>query len=359
MKIVHLIQHLTTGGAEKLLVDLALLQSARHQVTVISQYPRLNTKNEERLDDAGIQTYYLNKQRGVDLKNLHQITALLEELSPDVVHTHMHAAIYAIPYYRKHKACAKIHTIHSVANMEMEKHHRIFQYYAYHHLGAVPVSICETVQETVLKEYKITESPIIYNGIDVARFTIPHREPEQFTVINVASFQPWKNQNLLLDAFLLLHRAHPDTRLVFAGDGVQRGAVEQRAKEMGLSSNVVTFLGVSNQVPQLLSESSVFVLCSTFEGMPLSVLEAFSAGLPVVATDVGGIHDVVKNGKTGYLVPSNDANALASRLCELCENRALRQQISGFNRKLAPRFDIQKMAESYEALYRRRLGDCP
>src|SRR5439155_20250706 len=128
---------------------------------------------------------------------------------------------------------------------------------------------------------------------------------------SVAMFRGSKGHAPLLDAFATVHARHPSARLLLVGDGIRRAWVEGLAKERGLA-DVVLFTGFRSDVPDLLRAMDCFVLASTrTEGVPQSLLQAFAAGVPVVATDVGGVPEVVIDGATGLLVKADSAADLA------------------------------------------------
>jgi glycosyltransferase involved in cell wall biosynthesis len=124
-----------------------------------------------------------------------------------------------------------------------------------------------------------------------------------------------KGVEVLLEALNAVRRTHPGARLLIAGDGEHREALERKAAELGLGPSAV-FLGRcgASRVRGLLADAAALVVPSTYEGMPLVVLEAMEAGLPVVASRVSGIPEVVEDGKTGWLVPPEDPDALAAAL---------------------------------------------
>jgi glycosyltransferase involved in cell wall biosynthesis len=156
-------------------------------------------------------------------------------------------------------------------------------------------------------------------GIDLAAFPFGRRALDVRATLgvgapvigSVAMFRGSKGHAELLAAFERLRARHPRASLLLVGDGVRRAAVEQRAREMGLGSSVV-FTGFRADVPALLAAMDCFVLASTrTEGVPQSVLQAFAAGVPVVARDTGGIPEVVSDGITGILVRDPAPEALA------------------------------------------------
>jgi glycosyltransferase involved in cell wall biosynthesis len=360
LKIVHIVQSLETGGAEKLLVDLSLNCKHDYDVTVISQYRENGYPYEKILRENDIKIVYLDKKKGFDINNLIDLTKSLKEIKPDIIHTHLHSAIYAIPYYFNNKKCAKIHTIHSIAKMEFDKVHRLIQSFAYKFLGVTPVAIGETVKETIMDEYRINDIRVIHNGIDLKKYSISlnvKTKHDAFVIVNVASFSKWKNQMFLLEAFNNALKMNNRLKLIFVGGGPLKKDVEKRAIEYGIYENTVKFIGVSDDVPKYLSEADIFCLCSTFEGFPISMLEAFDAGLPVISTDVGGVKDILIDGENGILVESNNIEQLENAILKLAHDIELCNKISQTNIKKAKKFNIKETTKSYIKLYHEKLGE--
>jgi glycosyltransferase involved in cell wall biosynthesis len=172
------------------------------------------------------------------------------------------------------------------------------------------------------------------------------------TVVTVSRLAPPKDPLTLLDAWDAVPGGH---RLLLAGDGPLRRAVEARIA-LGGQAGRVQLLGPRDDIPALLRAADIFVLSSRWEGLPLAVVEAMMAGLPVVATAVGGIPETVLHGETGLLVPPGDAHALASALHRLLQDADLRRRMGEAGRQRAMAwFTQQRMVDATIALYRQIL----
>lgn len=202
---------------------------------------------------------------------------------------------------------------------------------------------------------------VIYNGVDVQRFGQPHdgaakrREldiPADAWVIGlVANLRPQKNHEALLRALAELLPAVPEAWLVLVGEGERREQLETLAGALGVRDRV-RFLGARLDVAELYSVFDVYCLPSHFEGMPLSVFEAMSAGKPVVATRVLGIREFIADGQTGLLVPPDDPAALAQALLRLRRDAALGQRLASSARTYAAaRASLEDMVKRYADLY--------
>ncbi len=187
----------------------------------------------------------------------------------------------------------------------------------------------------------------IHNGVpDTPERAAPESNPP--TVIMVARFVPQKDPHLLLEA---LTEIDPSTyRLLLVGDGPGRPQAEAHARTLGLRN--VTFLGTRDDVPDLLARSHVFVLPTKWEGFPISILEAMRAGLPVIASDVGGVREAVGEGETGFLVPRGDAATLRKRLELLLKNSELRAHLGAEGRRrFEAHFGLERMLKKTRAVY--------
>ncbi len=201
---------------------------------------------------------------------------------------------------------------------------------------------------------------VIANGVDVDRFapSKPSAEmrrelglqPGQPVATIVAALRPEKNHELLLEAAVDVRRQVPDARILVVGDGARRAMLEQRAADLGLAETV-RFLGTRRDVPEILSLTRVFVLCSHMEANPVSIIEAMACGRAVVATRVGSVPENVGDGVTGYLVEPGHRQQLAERLVELLTDpaRAEAMGVAGRHRALA-HGSLQGMVRGYEEL---------
>jgi N-acetyl-alpha-D-glucosaminyl L-malate synthase BshA len=201
------------------------------------------------------------------------------------------------------------------------------------------------------------EIEVIPNFVDLERFR-PAAGPDPDgppLAVHVSNFRPVKRVPWLVRAFARAS-AGTDARLVLVGDGPEQMACRRLVVELGLERRV-RFLGERDALPELLAPADVFVLASDQESFGLSALEAMACGVPVVATRVGGVPEVVQDGLTGFLAPVDDPAAFAERLATLLSDRA-RSRAMGreARRDVEERFDRGKIVGRYEELYRRVLA---
>jgi len=202
----------------------------------------------------------------------------------------------------------------------------------------------------------------IHVGVDPTRFAKMDRSAarrnlgleDKITVTSVVRLTRQKDPLTLLKAFETLKT---DAHLLLVGDGELRTSVEEFVVEHRLA-DTVHLLGERKDIPEILAASDVFVLSSRWEGLPGAVIEAMLAGLPVVATSVGGTPELVEEGVTGFLVPCGDPQALADRLQRLLDNEGLRRSMGAKGREKALRqFTLDRMLAETEKVYREVLRE--
>ena len=197
---------------------------------------------------------------------------------------------------------------------------------------------------------------VIPNGVSVERFVpVPDVRPVQ-TFVTVANLRPEKAHEILLRAAALLVPSHPRLSFVIAGDGPRGAELRAMADRLGLADRV-RFAGHVEDVPTLLAQAEAFVLPSTSEAFPNAAIEAMAAGLPVVASAVGGLLDLVDHGRTGVLVPPSDPSALAGAMASLVSDPARAARLGAAAREeVAHRYSFDRMVRSFEDLYLTHLG---
>jgi glycosyltransferase involved in cell wall biosynthesis len=247
-----------------------------------------------------------------------------------------------------------------------------FAYRAGSWLGADFLAVSDVVAATIGRTYRPRPGSIheIPNGVDVARFrdvsdraitrdryAIPQ---DARVVITVAMLQTQKGHRDLIAAIAGIHPRIPGLQLLLVGDGPLRAELEGDVQARGLG-DIVRFVGLTRDVPDLLAASDIFVLPSLWEGLPMALLEAMAAGLPAVATAVSGTAQVLEDGVSGLLVPPDDAAGLATAIESLIRDPGLASRLALAGRsRVEARFSVDEQARRYADLYarlrRRRPG---
>ncbi len=175
-------------------------------------------------------------------------------------------------------------------------------------------------------------------------------DPNAPVLLNVGRLRHQKGHSVLLKALPSVLECFADAQLLIAGDGVLRGELEDEAASLHVSQNV-RFLGMRHDVPVLMSLANLFIFPSRFEGMPNAVLEAMSHGLPVIATAVQGVDEIVRDGQNGLLVPLEDPAALSQAILRLLQDPAERQRLGSAAREtIESHYTVERMCRQYEHL---------
>ncbi len=223
----------------------------------------------------------------------------------------------------------------------------------YDRLARATVANCRACRDSLVAEGYDAVKPVavIENGVDLHRYVGPFQSNESVSVGVVANLRPVKNLGMFLQAAALLVDRYPNLRFSIAGEGPSRGLLERQIRQLGLEERM-TLLGRIANIPQYLARLDIAVLCSVSEGMSNAVLEYMAAGRAVVATAVGANAELINNGTTGLLVPSNDTAALASAMQTLIDDPELRLRLGTAARSFVQQnYSRQRAVARYQALY--------
>src|SRR5271157_1156509 len=349
VKVVHVSFGLDVGGQEKLLVEFA-----RHSDRVRFDLRFVSLGSRGRLaadiEALGWPVTDLGAPSGLRPGLIVKLALLFRRWRPAVVHTHDHRSLfYAVPAVRLTRVPRVVHTCHGRDVRATPRQVATARQLSW----LVDWYVCVSQEvKAQCREQGITGPRVctILNGIDIDRF--PYNGPcPHGPVVTVARLSPEKDVANLVRATAIAAREGDDLRVEVAGGGSCLEDLKGLAAELGVAERV-NFLGEVRDVPALLGRARMFVLPSLSEGIPLTVLEAMAHGLPVVATRVGGLSEVVIERETGLLVPASDPPALAAAILSLWRDpeRAQAMGIAGRKRS-EDRFGVRQMVANYETLY--------
>ena len=358
MKIMQLMPEFALAGAEIMCENLIYeLQKAGHEVIAVSMYD-YHSPITERLEAAGIDIRYLGKKSGLDLSMIGKMRKLLKKEKPDVIHTHRYLMQYAIPAAIMAGAKGRVHTVHNVAGKEFNKTARRLNNIFYKSFKVTPVALSELIADSIVEEYGIKKEkiPVIFNGIDLSKCKVKESYDVKgnFKILHVGRFSEQKNHIGLLRAFSLFHSKYPESELWLVGDGELKAEAEKYVKDNGLEHSV-KFLGLCSTVYSLLYDADMFILPSNFEGVPLTLIEAMGTGLPIAATAVGGVPDMLKDGESAVFC-DNDISAICSSIEELYLNADKRARLGRLAKESSVKFSAEFTAKSYLDVYKEKIG---
>lgn len=373
LKILQVTHDLRPGGLQRVVLDLAIgLQRLGHEAHICSL--RGHGPLGREVSDRGIRLWAMPwPERGADRLLFLKLLRLVRQEGYDVIHTHnthafldggLAAIIAGVP--------ARIHTDHARSFPDRLRYMLMERAMSWGYHKVVGVS-----DHTVgnLRKYEgipPSKLAVILNGIDGAwyrgerdrldRSALRHSAGlDRFSrVIGLGvRLEEQKGIRHLLEAMPAVLRRHPDVGLAIAGTGSLETDLRATAQELGIGGNV-RFLGAYPQLTSFYPLLDAFVLPSLWEGLPLCLLEAMSLSLPIVATKVGGVPDLLADGKSALLVPPADSGALASAISALLDDLPRAQEMGREGRRIFDeRYDSSVMVRGYLDLYRRSLGETP
>jgi glycosyltransferase involved in cell wall biosynthesis len=303
------------------------------------------------------------------VQRLARLKSLFSEFQPQILHTHHLGPLFHADMVLRLGRCdiRWVHTEHNVPDLENE-------------YGCLPMrwthSLCRPdrltgVSPSVVRCLtQVTRVPVppavlVPNGIELASFIAAAATPQPRSDLGlppsgrligcVGNLRVEKNHRLALLALARLVSERMDVHLVLCGDGDQRSHLESLTRTLGIADRV-TFLGYRLDVPQILAALDLLLIPSRYEGLPLSVLEAWAASRPIVATAVPGICDLIQDGEDGLLVPPEDPNQMAAAIQRVLEEPELAGRLSFGGGQRVLEYGIDRMVAGYDRLYRELIG---
>ena len=358
MRITEVIDSLAIGGAERMMVDLTLNLAARgHSLDVVCL--RQPGDLGRPLEAAGIRVTALQKPDGPDLSTLRSLSAHLRRNRTELVHTHNPLVHHYGLLAGRMAGTAVVNTIHGLDNLEDGTGSHNFLYGLSCRMTDHVVAVCKMAYETFRAGRVIPgrRLEMISNGIHLERFlnSGPRARRSEFTIGVVGRLVPVKDHATLLRAMKLVISHQPGCRLEILGDGPARNELESLAAELGIQEHVV-FRGFDTNVAGFLQELDLFVICSVSEALPLTLLEAMAAGLPVVGTEVGGIPDLIRDGACGWLCPPSDPVKLSEAILEAHASPARSEYGRRGQAFVNLEHSVETMTDRYERLFQNLLS---
>ena len=365
MRIVYVLTSLGMGGAEGQVLALAKRMAERgHTVAVVSLRPRLAEEWPTALDVVPLE---MRRTPVSVLAGLVRARRILREFHPDLLHSHsFHANLVARLLKIVVPETAVLSTVHNVYEGGWQ---RMLAYRLTDGLSRRTTAVSEAAAARFVRLKAVPQAKCVVmpNGIDLHEFApnagrrVRMREEmgagEEFIWLAVGRIAPAKDYPNLLRAFAPVRASRPDARLWVAGAaaGGEASSLRGLAAELGLEDSV-RWLGLRRDVPALLDAADGFVLASAWEGMPLALGEAMAMEKTVVATDVGGVRELI--GEAGAIVPPQAPGALARAMLDQMWNTPEERRALGCaaRARIQDNFSMNARADAWEALYRRVLG---
>ena len=353
MKIAHVVDSMEVGGAETLVSQMCRLQREQGHDPCVYAVASLGPLGEQMRAEGFSVLANMGWHLSDPSRNFFHV---FKETHPDVVHLHNPTpTVYAAMAARMAGVPSIVSTRHNLVasprRLILEFKYAIATTFCDWIAG-----ICDATTNNLKNAHSIPARKIVrvYNGTDpVSRVTHEHWPLKTgFTLVYVGRLEPVKNHVLLLNAIQAALGSMPGLRLWMVGDGSERKTLENLASELGIDSQV-TYFGQQLDVAPFFSAADAFIMSSKSEGLPISLLQAFSLGLPAIVTDVGGMAEVVRLARAGFTVSATDPAEMAAAILRLAANNTERERFSrNAEEAFQLRFTLQIMVDAYMDLYR-------
>ncbi len=366
-RVLYLVDTLNVGGTETQMVQTALrLRSTSHHITVGC----LHAKGPllEVLQQADIPVVEFRKKKTLlSVNGVYQLMRLalfLRQGQFHVIHAHdLWANLLGVPAGRLARTPVIISSRRYLADLEWYTIWKNKTIRAIYYLSTHIIVNSASVRQLLVERDRLSPEKIhvIYNGVDVDRFAGARGDREgllgsfgsgsKLIAVVANMYSRVKGHACLIEASRIVCRSVPSAKFVLIGDGAERRKLEQQVRQAGLEENFL-FLGHRQDVPELLSCCDLSVLPSEAEAMPNSVLESMAAGLPVVATRVGGTPEIIVDGVDGLLVPPQDSQALAQAMLHVLQDADFARRLSRSGQeKMQTHFGFDRLIAQLEQLY--------
>lgn len=370
VRILYLFVSLPVGGAEEHLLSLILNLNRERFFPMVCCIGKCGPIGEE-IREAGIPVVELGKldRGGFDWKIVTLLRDLLRQERIDLLHTHLyHPNMYGrLAAFRE--GIPVVCTVHNIY-VRPKLHRRLINRWLAEKTARI-IAVSSRVRDDILRYDRVQSSKVLVvpNGVEMARFAPSltrqrARErlgitDDRYIIGTLGRLETQKGLPYLIEALRLLSESGNRAFLLIVGSGREEGRLREMVSRCGLE-DCVQFLGMRRDVPEIHRVMDVFVLPSLWEGLPIALLEAMASGLPVVATPVGGIPEVIQNGKNGLLVPKEDPVALAEALLKIRQSPLWAEELGREGREtVRERYSHRRVAEHVMEIYRESLRENP
>lgn len=371
MKIIHIIPSLRKGGAERLALDICIELNRRVEVEVClialsgqNDYPFLS----EKINYQVIHSKAVPSISGKPEVQIGELMGFIKAFKPDVIHSHLFEAdlvsrwdvLQGVKYFSH--CHDNMHQLRNFRLRDVSSKRRIAELFEkkiicrlYKKSNNRFIAISRHTKayfEAVLPDSLRTKIFLLHNAIDYDRFFYDRKQNEKLVVMNIGSFVPKKNQQLLISVVKTLRNRGVDCEAVLLGDGPERENVRRITEHEGLSV-FVEMPGNVSDVEVRLRKPAIYVHTAWYEPLGLVLIEAMASGLPVVTLNGGGNADLMENGKNGFIIEEQNPELFADKILEIWGNQSLYRRMSSYAQEYAKRFDIKEYVDNLLNLYQK------
>ena len=367
LRACHVIHALGPGGAERSLVALAAAaEGVGLDMSVVALTAASDDRYVRRLASEGVEVVELDVRGRWDVRALSKAGGAVRELAPDVVHTHLKHADIVGGHAARRLGLPMISTLHLIEDAPTlpGRAKRRAGVQVRERSAALTIAVSDALRTWYVGSFRVIADRVVVvrNGVtppprlsSADRALLRERlgvRPDEVAVACVAIMRPGKGHHDLLQALARLPSGHP-VHLVLVGDGPLLGQLQSVARDLSLP---VTFAGFRDDVPAVLQATDMVVHPARFDALPTALIEALAAGRPVLATEVGGVPEIVTS-EVGRLLPPGDVAALATGMKQMAEDPELRRTLgAAAHRRFESEFDAGRWAGRLRHCYERALA---
>ncbi len=375
-KIIWMIDSLGHGGAERLtLAILERFDRERFDLRVCALQERGGNPVAKDLEKAGIPVDLLNIPTLRHPANLFKIIGYLRRHKPQILHAQLEFSIILGSLAARLVGIPCVSTLHTLDNPQEQRAR--WRYHltlaALKYLCSRSIAVSESTRQHHLRDGKIPGEKIItlYNGIDLSACKAPAPEsclekrkelglaPDSIVAVTVAVLREPKGIQFMLQAMAQLRETNPNLQYLVVGDGEHGPTLKEMARSLGLENQVV-FAGQRKDIPDILSVCDFFVLPTRTEALPTVLMEAMAAQKAIIASNVGGVPEMIQDGVNGRLLPPGDVSALVKACAQLADDSARRNAWGTAGQAICrEKFNIEQQIISLENLYTSLIGTRP
>ena len=365
MKIIEIIPDLTLGGAERFVVDLSNKFVANgNDLVLITLFNADGKKNFNNVIDARIKHICMNKKVGFSFFLLLKLWYIIYREKPNVVHTHLNCIVYTMLCWLTMSKVKFVHTIHNDAEKEAGGQMGEWVRKLAFRGRVIPVTISRASKKSFIELYG-KDAPMIYNGREceivdndldnqiIDEIQRKKNKSGNLSIINLARFAAQKNQLTLVEAVNNINNTSERIDLFLVGStDFNMTAIEMCNSIKKIANSNIHIMGERENSQAYLKHCDAFCLSSIYEGMPITVIESFSNGCPVLSTPVGGVCEMVTNGVNGMLAASTspeDIQLMLERFCALSNEE--REIMRSNARQAYSQYSMSTCSESYYSLF--------
>jgi glycosyltransferase involved in cell wall biosynthesis len=369
LRVALIIDDLRVAGAQRVIAQEIRAADPRRLTFRVLVLQRVQGRTmHDDIADAGATIEYIDGYGLLNPRRLWRLAARLRRLQPDLVHTHLTYANTLGTLAAQLAHVPAVATIHNITTNQsrLNAGKRLVEGEVVRRWSSRVIFVAHAALDEAAATFRVPRDRMIAlpNAVDLTRFSLPDgfdrarkrrelgADDDTVLVCTVARLDPSKGHRFLLEAAALLAERHPTARYLLAGVGREHERLVAQAGRLGIAGSVA-LLGVRDDIPELLAACDLFVLPSSNEGLSQAMLEAMALGVPVVATRVGGAPDVVIPGRTGWLVPPEDAWQLAEAIDEaLSQPRLAASYARRAGTQVRQEYALDRHVSQLEAVYR-------